>query len=136
MKSHPLKVGAIVQCTASDLYASRNPDDYCIAIAQQSKLFDEILLAVPDTPDSQVFQTITNTWGVGLVMGSEFNVAERLYQAARDHQIDIIVRLLLRRFYLDIALVSEMLELLSHENADYIRLPLDFNYELGADVFT
>lgn len=130
------RIGAIVQCTASDLYPSRNASDYCIAVSQQSGVFDAIALAVPDSPESAVFEVLTKDWGVQLIKGPIYNVAERMLKAADEMDVDIIIRLLLRRFYLDVPLVKEMIEQLLEQHADYVRLPRDFNYELGADVFT
>ncbi len=130
------RIGAIIQCTASDLYHSTDPNDYCIGIAQRSGLFDAIVLAVPDTPETQVFDQLANEWGVKLMKGSVFNVGQRLLGAAEQYQIDVVIRLLLRRFYLDTPLVEEMIHMLLSRSADCIRLPRDFNYELGADVFT
>lgn len=132
----PLRVGGLIQCTSSDLYASTDPEDYCIGVVQRSGLFDAVLLVVPDDEESSVFDSLASVWGVGLVKGSVFNVGERLLKAAEQHHIDVIARLLLRRFYLDVSLVGEMIHLLISEEADYICLPHDFNYELGADVFT
>ena len=130
------RLGAIVQCTASDLYPSRNASDYCIAVSQQSGVFDAIALAVPDSPESAVFDKLAQEWGVQLIKGPIYNVAERMLKAADQLDVDIIIRLLLRRFYLDVPLVKEMIDQLCEQQADYVRLPRDFNYELGADVFT
>lgn len=130
------KVGAIVQCTASDLYPSSiNPEDYCIRVCKNTKLFDTVILAVPDVEESKVFKTLAKKWAVNLVKGSNYNVADRMLKASEAYKVDIIVRILLRRFYLDVELVSSMIELLLKEDADYVCLPTDYNYELAADVF-
>ena len=131
-----IKVGALIQVTASDLYPSKNPEDYCIAVCRRSGLFDSVVLAVPDLEESQVFDELASYWCVELVKGSVFNVADRLLSAANRYEVDVIVRLLLRRFYLDTELVSEMINLLLSEQGDYVKLPNDFNYELAGDVFT
>ena len=131
-----IRVGALIQCTAGDLYASRDPYDYSVGVAKECGLFDEVILAVPHTSDSAVFDDVTKEWKVKLVKDSEFNVAERMLQAAEFGNVDIIVRLLLRRFYMDTDLVRDLISMLIQEKADCIRLPRDFNYELGADVFT
>ena len=136
INSQGSRIGAIIQCTAWDLYDSTDPENYCISVAQRSGLFDSIVLAVPDSPESAVFDQIAEDWGVELIKGPVFNVGERVLIAAEQQRVDIVVRLLLRRFYLDVQLVNEMIGLLIKEQADYIRLPNDFNYELGADVFT
>lgn len=132
-----LRIGAIIQCTASDIYPSSvNPEDYCIGVCKNTDLFDTVILAVPDVEESDVFETLAKKWGVNLVRGSNYNVADRMLKASEAYGVDIIVRILLRRFYLDVPLVSSMIDLLLEEDADYVYLPTDYNYELAADVFT
>ncbi len=131
-----LRIGALIQCTASDLYSSRDPYDYSVGVSRECGLFDEVILAAPNTTDSQIFDHLAPEWNVKLVKGAEFNVSDRMLQAAEFGDVDIVVRLLLRRFYLDTDLVKDMVSMLVREDVDYIRLPPDFNYELGADVFT
>lgn len=125
-----------MQCTADDLYASRNAEDYCIDVCHRSGLFDCIVLAVPDQEESRAFDELVKPWQVELVKGPVFNVADRILLAMHGYDLDVAARILLRRFYLDSELVSEMIALLLSEGADYVRLPNDFNYELAADVFT
>jgi len=48
-------------------------------------------LAVPDTPETQVFDQLANEWGVKLMKGSVFNVGQRLLGAAEQYQIDVVV---------------------------------------------
>lgn len=131
------KVGIIVQCTASDLYpSSMDPADYYIQISKNTRCFDSVILAVPEVKESKVFDALAKKWGVDLVKGSNYNIAIRILKAAEIYKIDIILRVLLRRFYLDIPLVLSMIDLLLKEDADYVCLPTDYNYELVADVFT
>jgi len=132
-----MKIIAVIQCTKEDLYPyTTNPEDYCIGVCKRSRIFDAIILAVPDLKESRTFNTLASSWNVELVKGSVFNVAQRLLTAANRFDADVLVRLLLRRFYLDTELISEMISLLLSKRADYIRLPCDFNYELAGDVFT
>lgn len=42
------KIGVVIQCTASDLYRSKDAEDYCTGVCKRNKLFDSIVLAVPD----------------------------------------------------------------------------------------
>jgi len=131
------RIAAIIQCTHEDIYPNTSdPEDYCIGICQRSGIFDAIVLAVPDTRESLPFERLAALWNVNLVKGPVFDVARRLLIACDHCKADIIARLLLRRFYLDTALVSDMIRLLVSEDADYITLARDFNYELAADIFT
>jgi len=130
------RVAALVQCTASDLYHSKNQENYCIGVVKRSEIFDKVVLAVPDTLENRVFDKLSKRWKVEVVKGPQYDVCNRILKAANIYKIDIIVRLLLKRFYLDTKLISSMLELLVDKGADYVSLPLDFNYELAGDLFT
>lgn len=128
--------GAVVQCTSGDLYSSRDPGDYCIKAARECGFFDKVILAVPDEPESAVFDALAEEWGVFLVKGAPHNVAARIHKAVELHQVDIVARLLLRAFYVDLDLVSDLFKVLREENADCVSLARDYNYSLGADLFT
>lgn len=130
------KVGLFVQCNASNLYPSKDQNNYVIGIAKKTKIFDEIIITTPNEEENNVFLKLSHKWQVKLYKGSIYNVCDRFIQAARLHKIDIIVRVLLKRFYLDTKTVEKMIKLLSNTNADLITLPKDYNYELAADVFT
>lgn len=131
-----LRLGAFIQCNASNLYPSKNENNYCIGVVKRSKVFDQVILTVPDERENDIFDNLAKKWQVKLVKGSIYNVSERFLKAAKLYNIDLIARILLKRFYLDIATVSSMFDLLVKEKADYIKLPNDYNYELAADVFT
>ncbi len=128
------KIVCVVQCIASDLYDSRDSEDYVIGIAKKSNLFDRIVIAVPDVKESDIFVPLAKTWGVDLYKGSVNDITLRFLGAVGD--ADIIARVLLKRSYLDINLVSEMINMIKEKKVDYINLPYDFNYELAADIFT
>lgn len=54
---------------------------------------DEIVLAIPDTPDDQVLATLGEHYGVTVVAGSESDLIDRFLQAARTTNATYIVRL-------------------------------------------
>jgi len=129
-------VAAVIQCTYSDLWQTHAADDYCIEAAKSSGLFDRIILAAPDLPQNAVFHTLAKDWGVELFLGAQFNVAQRLMDAAAFAGTEILARMLLIRFYMDVELVAGMIEALLADDADFVSLPRDFNYEMAADVLT
>lgn len=129
-----LKVVAVIQCTADDV-ASDNPDDTCITSLKDSGLIDNIVLAVPKLGNYKVFSELSKKWNVDLYFGSNYNVAERIYNAAKPFSPIIIIRVLLRRFYIDMDLVSTMILKLK-EGFDYINLDNNVYNEIAADVCT
>ncbi len=135
MRKKP-KVVVFVQCNASNLYDSKDQNNYVIGVAKRTKIFDDIVLTVPDEKENYIFEDLSKKWEVNLYKGSVYNVCDRLNKAAKLYQADIIIRVLLKRFYLDTKIISNMIQLLADKKADYIKLPQDYNYELAADVFT
>ncbi len=131
-----MTVAAIVQCTPADLVNSRDPDDYVIGKCLEAGFIDEVVLACPDGADAVSLEQAAETWGVQIYKGSDMNVAARLLGAAQSVNATIIVRVLLRQFYLDVEQLDRMVTLLKTNRADYIDLPPDYNYALAADVAT
>ncbi len=131
-----MTVAAIIQCTAADLVNSRDPNDYVIGKCLEAGFIDEIVIACPDDLGAVSLEKAAETWGVQIYKGSDMNVASRLLGAAQMVSAKIIVRLLLRQFYLDVEQVERMVALLKAKQADYIDLPPDYNYALAADVGT
>jgi transketolase len=141
---------AVVQCTFSNLLSrdptlarragaaggvDRDPTHYVIEPLRAAG-FDAIVLAVPDVPENAVFHELAREWGAICVPGDEYDVTARLIAAARAVSADVVARVLLHRFYLDVPLVRRSVALLESRAADYVNLPPDFNINFGADVFT
>lgn len=131
-----MKIVALIQCTAGDIGRSAEPDDYAIGICRESGLFDAVALACPDQPASTALEDLAAKWDVPCHRGDEFNVGHRLLMAARAHDADIVVRVLLRQFYLDTDQVARMVSALRVAGAAYVTLPADYNYALAGDVCT
>ncbi len=54
---------------------------------------DEIVLAIPDTPENEVLGDLGRSYGVVVFAGSENDLVERYYQAALTSSADFVVRL-------------------------------------------
>ena len=129
-----MKILAVIQCTSEDVISS-DPNDTCISALKKSELFDDIVLAVPKLGNYSIFEGLSKKWNVNLFFGSNYNVAERIYNASKRFEPDIIVRILLRRFYVDMDLIN-LLILKLQEGYDYINLDNNINNETAADVCT
>ncbi|HZP41167.1 MAG TPA: methyltransferase domain-containing protein [Candidatus Binatia bacterium] len=142
-----MRTAGVVQCTFSNLLSrdptlarrageaahDRDPAHYVIGPLRECGL-DAIVLAVPDVPENAVFDDLAREWGVACVKGDEYDVTARLLAAARAVRADVVVRVLLHRFYLDVPLVRRTVDLLVARGADYVNLPTDFNINFGGDV--
>jgi len=129
-----LKILAVIQCTSEDII-STNPDDTCISVLKKSELFDDIVLAVPKLGNYSIFERLSKKWNVNVFFGSNYNVAERIYNASKSFEPDIVVRVLLRRFYVDMDLTNSLI-LKLQEGYDYINLDNNVYSEVAADVCT
>tara|TARA_B100001179_G_scaffold216465_1_gene187519 strand:- start:303 stop:1457 length:1155 start_codon:yes stop_codon:yes gene_type:complete len=129
-----LKILAVVQCTSEDVI-STNPEDTCISALKKSKLFDDIVLAIPKLSNYSIFEELSKKWNVSIFFGSNYNVAERIYNASKNFEPDIVVRVLLRRFYIDMDLINSLI-LKLQEGYDYINLDNSIYPEVAADVCT
>lgn len=130
-----MKVVGVVQCTANDLYKSKNPDNYCITALKESKIFDKIVLCVPKIGNYEIFKSLSKKWGVDIYFGSNYNVAKRIFNAVKKIEPTIIVRVLLKSFFIDIEIVKKMITKLL-EGYDNVNLSRNFNYAVAADVIT
>lgn len=151
------KVVAIVQCTYTDFFFTEekfknspqeisknikkndlvlNPNEYVISKLKSIKGIGSIILAVPDIPENNIFEDISHYWDVMLCKGSEFNVTERILEAAKMTNADIICRVLLSRSYLDVNLTEKIIDEIIKHDADYILLPYEFNLIFTGDVIS
>ena len=131
---------AIVQANWTDLLPGDTAaDHYVIARLRECRRVDRIVIAAPATPANRAFEAVAAAWGVELLLGSEFDVIERILgaaQAAGAGPDTAIARVLMNRFYLDAALVDRQIDLLRSARADFVALPYDFDINFGADVMT
>lgn len=135
-----MKTIAVIQAHYTDLLVGdTNPSHYCVRALRDSKVFDEIVIAAPDTERNKVYHLLADEWGIGCHLGAEFDVVRRLVEAAEKvgaKENDAVCRVLLNRFYLDTDLVTRMVDCLVAEKADFVILPYDFDINFGADVLT
>ncbi len=59
----------------------------------KSRLLDELLFAIPDSPDDDVLALHLEKVGANVFRGSEDNVLERFYLAAKTHAASHVVRI-------------------------------------------
>lgn len=79
----------------------------------------KVIIAVPDTPQSEVMLQLAEELGVDNFCGSENNVLERYFEAARFFKFDVIVRVTGDCPLINPKLCSEVLQLLIWRKVDY-----------------
>lgn len=105
---------------------------------QHFEALDAVVLATPDTPEDVPLQEDGARQGALVYKGSEEDVLDRLYQAAKAHRADIIVHVGGDQPFADPALMRQALDLLQAEGADYVYNFASQTYPSGQeqDVFT
>jgi spore coat polysaccharide biosynthesis protein SpsF len=106
--------------------------------ASQSKMISKIVVATtPDLGDNPV-EDFCRSSGIICYRGSEFDVLDRYYQAARKNSADIVVRLTADCPLIDAALIDTTIEKLFETKADFAanRLPPPYQrtYPIGLDT--
>jgi len=98
---------------------------------------DEVVLATPYTPQDIPLQEDGAKYGAKIYKGSEEDVLDRLYQAAKAHRAEIIVHIGGDQPFADPALMQQALDILLEKDADYVHNFATQTYPSGQeqDVF-
>jgi len=106
--------------------------------ASRSRLISSIIVATTIDPGDDLIETFCQSEGISCFRGSEFDVLDRYYQAAKPQHADIVVRLTADCPLIDAALIDATIEKLIEENADFSanRLPPPFKrtFPIGLDT--
>lgn len=94
----------------------------------------KVIVAAPDTPESEPILKLAQELGVQNFCGPENNVLERYYGAARFHKLDVIIRITSDCPLIDPKLCSEVLQLLMWRKVDYAsNCHIDRTFPKGLD---
>ncbi len=106
--------------------------DIQIKRLKYSKLTDEIILATTVDNKNDILKGYALKHDIMFFRGSEENVLERYYFAAKENNIDIIVRITSDCPFVDPAVLDEMLDFYIKNNYDYVsNLSGETNFSRG-----
>ena len=98
----------------------------------------ETLIATTTDPADDLIAEYWDFSGVPLTRGSQFDVLDRYYQAARQFRADVVVRVTADCPVIDPALIDDVVNTLMEDEYDFVsnRLPPPWNrtYPIGLDV--
>jgi spore coat polysaccharide biosynthesis protein SpsF (cytidylyltransferase family)/ubiquinone/menaquinone biosynthesis C-methylase UbiE len=94
-----------------------------------------ITIAVPDDHGNQIFREIAARHGVSCFFGSRENVLVRCAGALDAEGADVAVHVMGQHCFIDSALLSEMVQFLATQAADYVSLPDDFTPYFAGKVY-
>jgi len=106
--------------------------------ASRSQLVSKIVVATTTDLGDDPVEDFCRSSGITCFRGSEFDVLDRYYQAARENRADIVVRLTADCPFVDAALIDTAIEKLLETKADFTanRLPPPYQrtYPIGLDT--
>jgi len=112
--------------------------DWVVKRAARSRLISHVLVATTISPDDDAITEYSGSEGIAYSRGSEFDVLDRYYQAARGADAEIVVRLTADCPLIDPDLIDKTIQALLVEDADFAanRLPPPYHrtYPIGLDV--
>ncbi len=100
-----------------------------------SETMTALVVATTILPEDQPIEDLARSIGVGIFRGSEDDVLDRFYQAARVAGADIIVRLTADDPFKDPVVLDHLVRyLLSHPELDYVSNTIEPTYPEGLDI--
>jgi len=101
---------------------------------KMSKFIDQIVVATTVNKDCDDIEELAKRNGVGCFRGSEDDVLDRVLQAAKVYQADIIVEITGDETLIDPVLVDDTIRYYLDNNFDYVSNILDRRYPRGLDT--
>ncbi len=141
-----MKIGAIVQARTSSTRLPEKvlknlPFDTDITVLEQvirrlkrSKMLNEIIIATTSDKNDEKIVNIAEKENIPWFRGSKDNVLERYYLAARENNLDIVVRITSDCPCVDPDIVDMLVEHHINSNSDYTSNTLTRTFPVGLDV--
>ena len=100
----------------------------------KSKEVDRIVVATTDKPEDDQIKSLVEKLGYPVYRGSENDVLDRFYQAAKPHSPEWVIRVTSDCPLIDASLVDEVIRFTKANHAEYGSNTLVENYPDGQDV--
>lgn len=107
-----------------------------IEVVKRIPEIDEIILAVPDMLENRILEKYAKKWGIKIFYGATHNVTKRIYDATIKYNAQYIIRPSIDWFFVDVDLVSQMIQKLKQTGADFVSIPFNMDIRFGADTFS
>ena len=109
--------------------------DVLIKRVKLCKKADDIIIATTTDKRNSLIIDVTKTHNVSYFIGSEENVLERYYKSAKEHNLDIVIRITSDCPFVDPKIVDDMIDFYLLNNYDYImNIHETSNFPRGFDV--
>lgn len=108
--------------------------DYELERIKRSKLLDEIVLATTIQEKDDYIVNYCNERNIKVVRGSEDNVLERYYYAAKEVKADVVVRMTSDCPLIDPGIIDDLVAFYLENNFDYVSNTQNRTYPRGMDT--
>lgn len=101
---------------------------------RKAKRIDEIVLAIPDTKENDVLEHFAKENNIKYYRGSEGDVLKRYYQAAKQNNVDVVVRITADCPLIDPEVVDTVMAKHLSSSVDYTSNVVVRSFPKGLDV--
>jgi spore coat polysaccharide biosynthesis protein SpsF len=141
-----MKIGAIIQARMS---STRLPGKIALELpygsgitvleqvvrrAKKCRLLDEVIIATTTGKEDNAVVRLAKKAGAKVFRGSKEDVLSRFYFAAKDNNLDVVVRITSDCPCIDPNLISKVIQVYSRGKADYSSNVLESPYPDGQDI--
>jgi len=102
----------------------------------KSNIFDDIVIAAADISKNKCLIEYSKKYNIEIRFGSVTNVTKRIKDIVKEFSANTVLRILPQWFFIDINLISKMVDILEKSGGDYILLPRNFDIRFGGDLFS
>ena len=107
--------------------------NYLISRLKLSKKIDQIVLATTERNSDDILAEFVSNIGIDIYRGSENNVLDRFYKAAKKFEADIVIRITADCPLIDPYLIDKVIEDFNVNNEDYLSNALNPSFPDGLD---
>jgi glutamate-1-semialdehyde aminotransferase/spore coat polysaccharide biosynthesis protein SpsF (cytidylyltransferase family) len=100
----------------------------------RARLLDKVLVATSENPSDDAIARFCEQEGICCFRGSETDVLDRYYQAARAHRADVVVRITSDCPLIDSVVVDKVVDRFLNGRFDYVSNALRYTYPDGLDT--
>ena len=108
--------------------------EYVVERVAQAKTIAKVIVATTEKPEDSVIVNWAKKKGIDVYGGSEDDVLDRFYQAARQHNLQHIVRITADCPLIDPDVIDKIVEYYFKTGKDYCANILERSYPDGLDV--
>ena len=150
MKIQSTKKNKVVAIIQARMWSSRLPNKMFLYLhgypicewvykrVKMSKKVDQIIFALPDTEDNNTLAWYLKSIGAEVFRGSESNIVDRYYRAAKLTSADEVVRICADNPLICASEIDRLIDFFKKDNCDYAynHIPKDNKYPngLGAEI--